>query len=1313
MMLQNEFLVLDLGTAKTIGRVRMRSRTGTGATFPRDFQIQASFDNVSFTTVSTTTGFTAPAGAEFSFPFPPTVARYVKVLSTRVAAYTDGKFYTQIAEIGVDQASPAPAALAITWIAPGDDGNAGRASSYDLRFSPAPILDASAFGTATPVPGVPSPGPSGSAESVVLTGLSQESRYHFALRTTDDAGNVSPLSPPANGVTKGIAPSPVTDLTASNPTLGSIELHWTATGDDGGSGTASAYAVRYSRSPLTEGNFDSAVPVTSGVPSPSPSGTAEAMTVTGLSSTTTYYFAVRVLDEAGNRSLLSNVAVASTLDDTPPGKVTDLSGFTGSLTEQRIAASVIASSGVASADYGIGKVVDGHLLTSWSTPGRTPQPEFLTLDTGAVRALSRIRLRSRDVGTLFPEDYQIQVSLDGASWTTALTLTGINLPAAAWIEHAFPPTTGRYLRLFVTKARRYSANLLYYVQIAEIEVFEAQVGAGAITLHWTAPGDDENLGTATSYSLERSTASDFSTSTLVSTAAPNAAGMVESLVVSGLSDETRYYFRLSATDDSSNVSELSNVARVDTAGTAPSAVSDLSATPRTGRRIALSWTATGDDGTTGTATRYDLRYSTSPIDSTSLTSFSVATPLAGVPAPSPAGTVENLMVTGLESERTYYFALLVLDELDNTSLLSNVAVATTFDETAPSAVSDLVAFAPSGPSYMAMPLSAIASSGDISVAFGKDKAVDGLTATSWSTPGRMAMQVELLTVQLTGAGPSGVPVGRVRLCSRDVGNLFPIDFEIQVSLENASFATVVTRTGFAATAATCYPFEFTPVSSRYVRLRATKSRQFAPDQKFYAQLSELGVDQAVSHVDRVTLRWTAPGDNGSAGKAASYDIRYSTTTPFDFDTAVPIAGEPFPKPASSSETFDVVGLSAETQYTFGLKAADEAGNVSALSNVISGTTASIPPSPVSDLSASGATASSMNLQWTAPGDDGIVGTAASYDVRYSTAPIDTEGAASFSSAIQAVGEPAPGASGTMESMTVSGLAAGTLYYFALRVLDDSAAASLVSNVVSAATLDVTAPARVLDLSASVAELLQEIAVTAVSSTGDLQASYDKHKAVDDSAATSWSTPPRNTIQTELLVVDTGSANDLARVRLCARDVAGALFPQDFEIQISLDNVSYTTVVTKVSFVAANGACYPFDFAPQSARYVRLRVTKSRLYSGNLMYYVQLAELDVFELQELTDRITLAWTAPGDDGAAGTAASYDIRYSTSPIASDAELATATPVAGAPAPHAAGTAESFTVTGLSLGTEYHFAMKTNDESGNRSLLSNSPSVTTGSP
>jgi chitodextrinase len=108
-------------------------------------------------------------------------------------------------------------------------------------------------------------------------------------------------------------------------------------------------------------------------------------------------------------------------------------------------------------------------------------------------------------------------------------------------------------------------------------------------------------------------------------------------------------------------------------------------------------------------------------------------------------------------------------------------------------------------------------------------------------------------------------------------------------------------------------------------------------------------------------------------------------------------------------------------------------------------------------------AASITLNWTAPGDDGSVGTATQYDIRYSTSTITD---ANWASATQATGEPAPKAAGAAETFAVTGLAASTKYYFVIKTADEASNWSALSNISSATTSDTVPPAAIANLSAA-------------------------------------------------------------------------------------------------------------------------------------------------------------------------------------------------------------------------------------------------------
>jgi hypothetical protein len=98
--------------------------------------------------------------------------------------------------------------------------------------------------------------------------------------------------------------------------------------------------------------------------------------------------------------------------------------------------------------------------------------------------------------------------------------------------------------------------------------------------------------------------------------------------------------------------------------------------------VTLSWTAPGDDGRVGTAALYEMRFSTSAIDSTN---WSGATVVSGMPAPRPAGTTQNVTVSGLTNGTTYWFALRTRDDAGNWSGISNVVRFDWIYDTAPPA----------------------------------------------------------------------------------------------------------------------------------------------------------------------------------------------------------------------------------------------------------------------------------------------------------------------------------------------------------------------------------------------------------------------------------------------------------------------------------------------------------------------------------------------------------------------------------------------------------------------------------------------------
>jgi hypothetical protein len=219
----------------------------------------------------------------------------------------------------------------------------------------------------------------------------------------------------------------------------------------------------------------------------------------------------------------------------------------------------------------------------------------------------------------------------------------------------------------------------------------------------------------------------------------------------------------------------------------------------------------------------------------------------------------------------------------------------------------------------------------------------------------------------------------------------------------------------------------------------------------------------------VVLQWTAPGDDGMSGRASVYDIRYRTTTVSGTDTttwwngATQVNGEPLPGNPGTTDSMRVRGLAPLSTYYFMVRTGDEVPNWAGYSNLAQKSTSGdvTAPAAISTLAVTSVGTTSLTLRWTSTGDDNTTGTAASYDVRYSTSSIT---AANFASATAATGEPSPQIAGTQQTFNLTGLTTGQVYYVAMKATDERGNVSVISNVVSGTPADTVAPAAVRDLS---------------------------------------------------------------------------------------------------------------------------------------------------------------------------------------------------------------------------------------------------------
>lgn len=774
-------------------------------------------------------------------------------------------------------------------------------------------------------------------------------------------------------------PAAVTDLIArGNGTT--VTLTWTASGNDARAGQAHSYDLRISPSTIQAANFDAATQV-SDAPAPGVAGQAEQY-VHDFGTSGTYHFALKVRDDAGNWSAISNEAIVTLTgpDTMPPATVANLTVF-------MVGSDSVTLTWTAPGDDGSAGTVTDYDLR-WSTAEITAGNfSSATRATGPAQKVPGGQTESVVVNGLTPGTrywFALKAVDDADNWSAMSNVVN------ALIQDQTPPA-----------------------QVTDLR--ETAQTATSITLGWTAPGDDGASGIATRYDIRYAateiTSANFTQAQAVQNPpAPQVAGAAESVTIAGLTQGQPYYFALKAYDDEDNEGPMSNVATatpgvVDT--TPPADVTNLAVQSVAETSVTLAWTAPGDDGSVGTVTSYDVRMSTAEITAAN---FDTAQPVAGPSTIVSAGLSQTLVVDSLTRGTPYWFALKAADERNNSSGISNVISATPDDVTAPQAVTDLAAV--------------VASDTSATLTWKApydDSAVEAVTRYDirWSTSTIDEQNFTSATQVLNPPAP--LAPGSDQLL---VVDSLPAGATVYFAIKAFDVADNASALSNPASAA----------------MRVVPSA-----------VTTLSVS-AVADTG-VTLTWKAPHDDTATEAVAAYEIRYSTGTIDDgnFDQATLVTNPPTPQAPESDETLVVSPLNINTPYTFALVAIDEHGNRSALSNVISGEPGSqdtTPPAAIDNLAAAPtATAGEIQLSWTAPGDDGAGGgPVASYDVRYSTSPIDD---ANFASATQVFWSGTIADPASQQTFLVTGLTSATVYYFAVKGVDNRGLLAPLSNVPSA------------------------------------------------------------------------------------------------------------------------------------------------------------------------------------------------------------------------------------------------------------------------
>jgi WD40 repeat protein len=1213
----------------------------------------------------------------------------------------------RIAEIQGDR-------ITLVWTAPGEDQMRGRALRYDIRYSEYPLTDAN-WTAAAPAPNPPTPDAAGTPQTYTLSGVAPGLAGYIGIRAIDGQGNLSALSNVVEPLQADFTPpAAITDLRIDDIGRDWVRLAWTATGDQGQTGRAASYSLRYG------GNLRVVQAWTSASEAPDPprpavAGTPETAEITGLDENATYYVAVRALDAQGNMSDISNVVRVKTFGRSTPETITDLA------------------------------------IEAYSVNG-------LTLNWTAPRD------RGENGETVAGYDIRFsRVELHESSWDEAATVPAPRAPAAPGVLETMtlkglPQDGPLYLGIKSFDALGNPSAISNVITVPKFDVippdgvldlFVEDAGPNSVTLSWTATGNDGRDGQAASYQIRVAptlndlknwdTARDIPTGDLV----PAPSGMPERFTIPGLESKTTVFVALKALDEFGNASEISNIVRARTRDDEPPAmITDLNVVELTEDAVVLQWTAPGEDGMVGQATAYDVRYASLPITERS---WETAQLIPLVPKPAPAGATERLAVTGLAPDTLYYFAVVAIDSSENQSPLSNVVDVLTIDTIPPPPITSLrVAdvnedgvlltwLSPGDDAYRDAPQRY-----EIRYGKGRDGVLDddswtsaalapnaplpsgkgmreefvlrGLDRNSWyaiavkafdeyDNAADMSNVVQVYTssarvtdlailefsgqtVTLTWTTPGGDMTAHsdrrydLRYATRPIteetwADAAPAQLLTPVQVKEPTHREKVEITGvppyeqifFAVKVTRQAPERWASPLSNVAELNQIDI--IPPGEPLNLQIVDLGDTADDSRM--LDLSWIAPGDNEMEGTATGYDLRYGLVPPTteNWETMTAAVGLPAPAEAGTRQEA-VIRLDAQddTLY-FALRAYDEALNIGGLSNVARWAPEdTIPPAAVRDLRVETVEGGNLTLSWTAPGDNEDRGVAAFYDIRYATREADLK---RWELAQVVPGEPLPEPAGTRQEYTLTGLQQDTVYYVGLKTTDDAKNTSELSNIVVIRTGDIIPPAAVADLR-----------VTQVG---------------DDWVELAWTAPgdDGNSGRASLYSLRYADQREVVADWELAYEVADVAPPRNpgSEERVRVPNLrSNTTYYFGVrTFDKVGNESGPSNIA------------QSLTGDGAPPAPIQ----DLIAVSGTDTSVTLSWTAPKDIGPVERVASYDIRYAENRAQLE-DWNRARPVRHALTPHEPGTLESMVIDNLSINSAYYVGIRSADQHGNVSDISN---------
>ncbi|MEN9797193.1 MAG: hypothetical protein RL653_889, partial [Pseudomonadota bacterium] len=799
------------------------------------------------------------------------------------------------------------------------------------------------------------------------------------------------------------APAEAADLSVEILSGTSVKLTWTATGDDGITGTATRYDLRWAKDDACPIEDEAALEGATPLPLPAPlaAGTAESTTVEALPRRARVCFGLVVVDEFGNRSPMATSAPAQLPDLVPP----------------------------ASPVLTVGTVDEERIQLTWTAVG----------DDGTED-------RAREYRVFFQQGLPCTLSPDTAGQE-------VDAGTSQELALALPAAPGTQERLMVLDLQR-DTDYCFLLRVRDTgwnaawsnvlsqrtpdltppfpPTVQAQPGLTEVQLSWTAVGDDTTTGAVTRQDVEHlegrcPVPGDPFPANASSTPVPvQPAGAQVSHVVTGLVADTDHCFRVVVADNVGQV-VASDPLEVHTVDPLPPSDPVVTASQVGTAAATLSWLTSGDNGQDGLAVREELWVAQGATCAVVTAADPSAATLVYQQPPAAPGTPRTFTLTSLAPDEDHC-ALLIVEDETGAYGASPLVTFRTLDEEPPFSPTLLLDAGVTTRDSLTVQWLAPGDNG------GGGGPATAQSLQYWTASGACGAQPQqgaVLTVLPLDAPktPGTRETARLEGLSEDTSYCIQVSVEDEVP--NAASSNV---------------------------LNARTSDVTAPAApSLSADLLE----------DGLAFEWNAVGDNGTAGVPARYDFRYrrapcdtnaagdlvgDATHPLVVLQVTPVAGKALYRE-------ELRGLVPNETWCGQVVALDEVG-LTGRSNVATGTTNSrdvIPPADVSDLVATRyAGLDTVVLEWSAPAEDRTTGTGTVFDYRAdmatgadcippgSGAPFEVD-AGTVSALPLAVTPQAPG---TRQSAapTASGLSLGEAACFRLSALDEANNFSAPSNL---------------------------------------------------------------------------------------------------------------------------------------------------------------------------------------------------------------------------------------------------------------------------